>query len=70
MINIAGIKAYVIYLHNFYKYTDGNGKLLSRLQFMLQLHQQLCEKGQREHFNSVNLSRDQNIIIKESLEEG
>lgn len=69
MINIAGINAYVIYLHNFYRDRTGNEIPLPRLNFMLKLHQQLCEKWQLERLNVPNLSRDLKDIITKALGE-
>ncbi|XP_035210270.1 uncharacterized protein LOC118184673 [Stegodyphus dumicola] len=67
IINIAGINAYVIYLHNFYRDRTGNGMPLSRLNFMLKLHQQLCEKWQLQRLNVPNLSRELKDIITKAL---
>lgn len=69
MINIAGINAYVIYLHNFYRNRESNEMPLSRLQFMLKLHQQLCEKFQRQRLSTPNLSRDLKVMITKALGE-
>jgi len=66
MINIACIIALVIYLHNYYRKNE-NKKPLSRLNFMLCLHDKLVEEKPRRRLEISTLRTSLRVSIKESL---
>jgi hypothetical protein len=64
MLNISSINAYVVYVHNFYRNNDGNVKPLSRLEFMLQLHKELCQTWLTTRLNIPTISGELRNVIR------
>lgn len=66
ILNIASINSYVIYVHQYFKHTSRNAPL-SRMKFMLELHEQLTRPWQLQRASIPNLSKELRVVINRAL---
>ncbi|XP_057662243.1 piggyBac transposable element-derived protein 4-like [Diorhabda carinulata] len=67
MVNLACINSYVVYAHNFYRQNNNNEKPLTRVEFMLQLHELRAKPWQLLRLTIPTISNELRLVIRQTL---